>query len=640
MSEPRRLPFPVLGLLSGAGYGMSVAIVHLAMGIFLIMALGMAPLTWFAARTIPMELGLALIAGLLWSPLFLARWGRWAHPLAMAATWIGLERWCAIDPSKPQMWLAPPVVALVFLGLGALMWRWQRWLPILLAVLLPVLLLSIPVARQQLSGTVVAAETERGSPPANAPDVLFIVMDTVRAKSVSAYGYERETTPNFDQLAAEGVLFEQATASATWSLPAHAALFTGAFPSVNNAHSETRYLTDELPTLAGTMAELGWQTLCFTANPHVSDSFGLTRGFHWSDNAWITGASGRSFTFIYRLFDNLGFEGEDKGGGQVVDNLRAWMAERPADGPPAFVFVNFLEAHFPFHQLPDGFRDAYTDMSVREMRSVGQITTGVQFGRQLTDEEFEYVHQPVIDMYDGGVLYTDYLMGQVVEMWRERGTLDETILVILSDHGEFTGEHRSFGHHTPIYQEAQHVPFMLRYPSQIPAGTVVEEPISTVGTFATILDLLQYDAPETVQIGSLLPALGGRPAGQPVLGERFEEHMLASRFAPGTANGEGPLLWPRGRYRTYRQGDLKLAHYFVDGGTSVHLFDLAADPQELNDIAESDPERLAMMEGELALWASAKGLPPLGGDFELGEGVAPELDAAAEEQLRALGYME
>ncbi len=640
MSQHWKSSFPVRGLASGAAYGMSISIVHLAMGIFLIIALGMAPLTWFAARTIPMELGLALLVGLLWSPLFLLGRGALLHPVALALTWIGLERWAAIDPSKLQMWLVPPLAGLLLAWLGFRLWRLRPWLPVGLAVLLPVLLLSIPPIKQHLTGKVSGPDTAHGTPPEGAPDVLFIVMDTVRAQSVSAYGYERKTTPNFDALASEGALFTQATASATWSLPAHAALFTGQFPSQNNAHSETRYLDDRLPTLASTLAEQGWETLCFTANPYISDSFGLTRGFQWSDKAWITGAGGRSFTFIYRLADNLGFEARDKGGGQVVENLRDWMSTRPADDPPAFVFVNFLEAHFPFHQLPDGYRDAYTDLSVREMRAVGQIATGVQFGRQLTDEEYQRIHQPIIDMYDGGVLYTDYLLGQVVDLWRQRGTLDQTLVVILGDHGEFTGEHGSFGHHDPVYEQALHVPYLLRYPSRIPAGSVVDQPVSTVGTFATMMDLLDLPTPSTVLMESLLPALEGRSAGQPVLAERFEEHMLASRFAPGTANGHGVLLSPRGRYRTYRQGDFKLAQWWEGGVTNTYLFDLANDPAEETDIAARDPQKLRQMEQELELWESSKGLPPLDGDYSLGSTPAPEVGDAATEQLRALGYIE
>lgn len=641
MASPSSIPQRLLGgVRTGLAFGLASSLVHLVMGIGLIWALGMPPMTWFAARTLPMELTVALLAGILTCPLALAPRGHVAQPIALFLLWVGLERWVAIDPSKLQMWLAPPVGALVVYGIGVALYRWKRWMPVAVAAVLAAVALAVPVVKEKVAGTSSMPEEKRGTAPAGAPDILFLVMDTVRAKSVSAYGYSRPTTPNFDALAREGVLFTEANAASTWSLPAHAALFTGAFPSVNNAHDETRYLDERLPTLASTLAEAGWETLCFTANPHVSPSFGLTRGFHWSDNAWITGAGGRSFTFIYRLADSLGLEAEDKGGGQVVRNIERWVENRPADGPPAFLFVNFLEAHFPFHQLPEQYREAFAQVPVSEMRAIDQIATGVQFGRQLTDEEVARVQQPIIDLYDGGVQYTDALLGQVIELLRKKGTLDNTIILVLADHGEFTGEHRSFGHHSPVYQEALHVPFMIRYPKRIQAGSRVEVPVSTVGTFATLLDLAGVSAPPSVQIGSLLPALEGRTAGQPVMAERFEEHMLSARFSPGTANGVGPLLSPRGRYRVYRMAEWKLAHHWEQGKTTSYLFNLKTDPGELTDVAGTATEDLVRMESELSLWEKALRLPPLDVDVTAAAAAAPEMDAAAQEQLRALGYVE
>jgi len=304
------------GLMGGLGYGMAVGIVHLAIGVILILRLGMPPMTWFVAKSILMEVPLVVLLGLLLCPLYLTERGRWLHPVALLLAMIGLERYVAVDPTKLQMWIAPSVLAFGFYAL----FRWiagkKMWVTVAVAAVLPVVLLLVPVIEHQASGGYKVALNEgRKAPPAGAPDVVMVVMDTVRAQSVSAYGYERETTPTFDAFAAEGVLFEQATAPSTWSLPAHASLFTGTLPSVNNAHGETRWLDGTYPTIASWMAENGWETRCFTANAHISPSFGLTRGFDWSDQAWITGAGGRGFSFIYRLVDSLGVSAKDKGGG-------------------------------------------------------------------------------------------------------------------------------------------------------------------------------------------------------------------------------------------------------------------------------------------------------------------------------------
>ncbi|HHO52653.1 MAG TPA: hypothetical protein ENK18_17725, partial [Deltaproteobacteria bacterium] len=258
-------PLPVRGLLWGLGYGASVSTVHLVIGMVLILAMGMPPLTWFAVKAVGAELILGALLGLIASPLLLAGdRGRLLHPAALALVWLGMERWVAVDPGKLQMWLAPPLVALVVMAIGyAIARRSPRGL-IGGTVALNVVLLSMPVVRYAVMFDSSEALAERPDAAAGQPDVLFIVMDTVRAQSSSTYGYERETTPVLTQLAAEGVRFDQATAPATWSLPAHGSLFTGTFPSVHNAHAETDYLDDKLPTMAEVFQQAGYETRCFS----------------------------------------------------------------------------------------------------------------------------------------------------------------------------------------------------------------------------------------------------------------------------------------------------------------------------------------------------------------------------------------
>ena len=640
------------GALAGLGYGMAICLVHLAMGMALIIVMGMAPLTWFSAKTLFMEPPLAVLFGVVLSPLFLIRKkGHLIPPVVMTAIWIGMERYVAVDPGKLQMWALPPLGAWVVYCLFQWIWQKKRWVVLASGAAAPVLLLLTPIIHYQLSGGYdVKAVKKLRDAPKGAPDVVFVVMDTVRAHNVSAYGYERKTTPIFDEFAEEGTLFENAMAPGTWSLSAHASLFTGTLPSVHNAHGETNYLDGKLPTLAQAMAESGFETRCFTANPHISPGFGLTRGFGWTDNAWLTGAGGRGFTFIYRLVDALGFTAEDKGGGMVVSNVENWMAQRSEDAPPAFVFVNFLEAHFPFHQLPERFRHAYTDKSLSELRAYDQIAFGAQTGRQLTEAEHALIGQPMLDLYDGGIRYTDYLLGKIIDIWRARGTLDNTIFVILGDHGEHVGEHKMHGHMLSVYQEDLAVPFMFRYPDKIAAGRRISQEVSTLGTFATLFELIGLERPESVRWGSLMPAMAPtppatpKPFGRPVMAERYEKKLVSSRFKPGTANGEGPLLSPWGRYRVYRIGKYKYAKHFKDGKFSKHLFNLKKDPKEMNDLAgQSDYESVMLqVEQELENWERYLKLAPLDGKTAggAGEDGDSKLSDEAKEQLRALGYME
>ncbi|MBN2529581.1 MAG: sulfatase-like hydrolase/transferase [Deltaproteobacteria bacterium] len=644
------------GVLAGLGYGFAVNMVHLAMGMILIVNMGMPPLTWFAAKSIFMEVPLGILFGLLAAPVFISGKGKWIHPAVLTLIWVGMEFSVPVDPSKPAIWLAPPLVAAGLYFLFGWIWQKRRVVVLLTAGLAPFVLLSIPVINYKAGGGYDVKPVEKKQDaPRNAPDVVFVVMDTVRAHNVSAYGYKRKTTPIFDAFAKEGTLFENAMAPGTWSLASHASMFTGMLPSAHGAHAETNFLNVDIPTLAEAFAQAGYETRCFTANPHITPGFGLTRGFGWTDNAWITGAGGRGFTFIYRLVDSLGlFSAQDKGGATVAHNVENWMAQRPKDGPPAFIFVNFLEAHFPFHQLPDEYRDAYTKEPLSELRAAGQIAFGAQMGRMLTTEEQDNIRQPILDLYDGGIKYTDHLLGRVIDVWKKKGTLNDTVFVVLGDHGEHSGEHKMFGHLTSVYQEDLHVPFMFRYPQKIEAGRRVSQEVSTLGTFATLFELAGLKTPNTVQFGSLMPAMqpgavGSEPFGRPVMAERYEKKLLSSRFKPGTSNGEGPLLNPRGRYRVYRVGDYKLAKHFENGKFSTHMFNLAKDPGEMVDLAK-DPSfksEVEKVEQELAHWEAYLKLPGLDGkkapvNSSTGKagGSDDQLSDEAKEQLRALGYME
>ena len=620
------------------GYAVAITLVHLGQGILLLLALGQPPLTGMAAWSIVMELLLGLLIGLIAAPLYKAPRGDWLFPLGAAFLMIVVERIVAVDPSKIQMWVGPSFASLIVFSIGRALYRWKAPSVVAVSLFMPVFLISLPIIAEALRDEP-ESKVQLGEAPADAPDVLMIVMDTVRSQSCSIYGYERDTTPTLARLAEEGMTFDDAYAPATWSLPAHAALFTGTFPSYNNANGETRFLDGTLPTLAEVMVASGWESYAFSANPHISDGFGLTRGFMHNDKAWAAGTSARNFSFIYRVVDALGLGTvDDKGGAQVIGNIEQWMAERPKDDGPAFVFVNFLEAHFPFAQLPKAYREAYQSADKNTLREVDQIAFGVQFGRQLTDDEMTFVHQPLIDLYDGGVKYTDFLVGEVVRIFEEAGRLDNTIVVVLADHGEVVGEHGAFGHVTPVLEQDQRVPLVIRYPKGVDAGVRVANGVSTVGTMDTIFELADIDPGPLgahIQVASLLDAESNINAGKPLLAERFEEEMLASRFPPGAANGTGEQVNPRGRYRVFRDGPWKLVQHSEDG---TFLFNLEDDPGEFSDLAGSRPSVVDRLVEDLDAIRDELRLPEL--DAEITPPEMPEMTKEECESLKKLGYLD
>lgn len=615
------------GAWRGAGYGLAFAVVETAWNTrFLLRNNFGSPLeTMVQGALLVLALGALLGAAL--APLLRLRGGAVWHLAAVGAAWGGLQLYAAPQAgSFLTLSLLQTGVALVLTLVGLAVARRLRPAPAVAGVLLLAAAVAAPElnARRGAAGAPEADAATQAPAPAGAPDVVVVVLDTVRARNVSAYGYERETTPRFDELAAEGALFLDANAPATWSLPSHASLFTGLFPSAHGAHSEHRYLDPGPPTLAQVLAEAGWETRCFTANPWISDGLGLTRGFAESDESWREGAATRGFLFIFRLLDRLGFGVRDKGGGAVAQSFEQWAASRPPDAPPAFAFLNFLEAHFPYHQVPDAFLEPFTSRSRAELRALSLRLVANQFGNEPVDPA--EAAGPATAMYDAGVLYTDHLLGRVVDALRRRGTLDRTVLVVLSDHGELLGEHGAFGHGRSLYQPMIRVPLLIRYPRRVPAGRRIRAPVSTVGVYATVLDLLGMERPAPVHVESLLPALEGRAAGAPVLAERFEEPD-----APAL-DGRPELLREDIRHRAYREGMHKLILTTAGG---AHVFDLAADPEETRSLERPEEARL---KEALGAWRAALALPPL--DAAVEQRGTPDIDPAAREQLRALGYLE
>jgi arylsulfatase A-like enzyme len=614
------------GAWCGLCFGLAAAIAESSFMILgaLFARVGVDPL--LAGQAALLVMAGSVVLGVLLSPLLLLRGGRIWHAVALAALHAGLHQLVKLDTPMSMLptLVAPPLgLALLLAGLG--LGRLRRTVPAVAGVVLLVAGCVAPSVYLALTRPEAPPPVAASAPPPGAPDVVLIVLDTVRAENMSTYGYARETSPVFTELAGEGALFLDATSPSTWSLPSHASLFTGRFPSAHGAHGENWLLGPDIPTLAESLESAGYQTSCFTSNAFISPSLGLTRGFGYTDEAWRDGGAGRTFNFVFRLLDRAGFGAEDKGGAAVVESFARWSAALPEDAGPQFTFLNFIEAHFPYHQLPEAYVEKFSGQSRAELQQISMDLMGTQFGGP-PPEDPEQAARLATDMYDGGILYTDYLLGRVIESIRARGTLDRTLLIVMADHGEMLGEHGSWGHGEALYEPDIRVPLLLRYPPMIPAGLSVETPISTVGVYATVLELVGLDARGPLHVTSLMGPLGGGPPGGPVLAERFAR--------PGMEPGGDPVQDGGVRVRTYRTGPLKLVE--TSKGDTV-LFDLAEDPGETTNLAGTRRADVARLQSELDTWSAALGLPAI--DAEVEPGAEPELDPEARERLKALGYV-
>ena len=320
--------------------------------------------------------------------------------------------------------------------------------------------------------------------PAGAPNVLVIIVDTLRADHLSSYGYSRATSPRIDAVAREGTLFEAAIATSSWTLPSHVSLVTGRYAYENRAQGQP--IDPALPTVAEVFRERGYRTGAFSANTFFfSSHIGFGRGFirfedffhSWADRAART-LYGRKFAqYVLRRLGDEDIPGR-KLASDVTGAALDWMSR---DERPFLAYLNYFDAHDPYlppqpwrskfsaRPHPGGILNSFLLRYYPEMS-----------GEQLQDE---------IAAYDGAIAFVDDQIGRLLDELERRGQGRNTIVVITSDHGEMLGEHELYLHRNCLYREAIHVPLLVRWPGQVPAGRRITQPVSIASIPATLAEL-------------------------------------------------------------------------------------------------------------------------------------------------------
>ncbi|QDU84324.1 Arylsulfatase [Planctomycetes bacterium Pla163] len=400
-----------------------------------------------------------------------------------------------------------------------------------------------------------------GRDPASMPDVLLVSLDTLRADRLSSYGHTRRTTPNLDALAARGVRFADAIAPSAHTAPSHVSILTGLLPFAHGvfnrglSNPNVLALSDGVPTLASLVAEAGWRTAAITQEGQLLPEIGIARGFDHTD-------------FVHDSF-----------GGRIAA-LDGYLAGEDRDAPQ-FVFLHTYEPHAPY--LPprqvgmEPFYGVYTDRAYQgPMRAATEALLDAPRGAKIGAPQFEAVAEPsaddiafLSDLYDENVRYTDYLFGTLLEVWGSHRDLDNTLVVVFSDHGEAFYEHGAFGHHEGLYRELTHVPLIVAGPGLEPA--VVDEPVGLVGLSATLLELLDVDSTADME-----PAFAGLGASGPTV--------------PAPVY---PQLFLRESGRSYDAGIDANEHFVLrrDGSAALEqLFDRRDDPLQRSDIGAARPD--------------------------------------------------
>jgi arylsulfatase A-like enzyme len=424
------------------------------------------------------------------------------------------------------------------------------------------------------------------------PNVVLVALDTVGAEHL---GYElngASHTPNLDQLASRGFVFQRAFSTAPWTQPSIASLFTSRMPSSHGVLRLRHVLSPQAETLAERLGDAGYETAGFVTHDLLQRKLGYAQGFgHWNQrhvggHEAITSA-------------------------ELTESVIGWLDARGSRSP-FFLFVHYFDPHFVYQHHPAHDLTAGYSGPLRPGMDIWQLRN--QRAR-LTPEDVEYL----VGLYREEIGFTDAHLGRLLRHLGTLGLAEDTVIVVVADHGEEFMRHGWIGHTRTLYDELLRVPLVIHLPGQ--AGREVRTPVSLLDVAPTLLELADVPADPEAQGISLVPFLT-RDAPLPTR----DLYAEVSFEAPPRDVHEEKTVFRTALIR----GDLKLVHDLVTDRFA--LYDRSVDPEELVDLADSHAEAESLR-AALRAWEETRG------SGSLGQAELLEPDDEELERLRALGYV-
>jgi arylsulfatase A-like enzyme len=472
---------------------------------------------------------------------------------------------------------------------------------------------------------------------ADPPNVVLVVIDTARGDHFSVCGYKYPTTPNLEALAKDCRFYPYAETVDSWTLPAHASMFTGKWPRLHGAHATSDEeqvgieksrvygvgLAPSQRTIASYLSEAGYATGAIAANyTWLCRQFGLDQGFGYYYDLprmnVFTLSGGPVFKIALDAVDRIrGCNGklmQTFWDAESVNGMsESWLDAHKES--PFFLFVNYMDCHYPYSAPPpfdhiDGPGTPYN-------RALRQGSWDYLISAYINGEKGlnAGILGSAINQYDGGIALADHAIGELVAKLKRDGLYDNTLLIVTSDHGEFFGEHGRLNHGVGLYEGGLRVPILVKYPKGRCAGQVVTDRVSLIDIFATIAD-------ETRIKTDAVPALPlGERGTHAVVAEDFENGMNVKRYGERF----------RGTRAATYDGDWKIITSTKDGD---ELYNLTADPAETSDVSKSSPDETARLAKTVTDWRQAT--PEFDGSKEVRQ--APSKQDV--EKLKSLNYVQ
>ncbi len=515
--------------------------------------------------------------------------------------------------------LAAAIVGLILLVRGG---RWKS-LAVASLLMIPVLWLPFyilsaePAMERTRRGTDRLAETVAYE---GAPNVVLVMLDTTRADCLGCYGSTECPTPRFDALARESALFEQCVSLEPLTRPMACTLLTGFHPRRHGVDTNTKSLDPGFDTLAESFVRAGYSTAAFTAASVLSGYYGTAQGFeHYSEPSepwWYL----RSDFAIRRLYISLTQWGNwwvEIRADEVTARAGRWISSRARRERPFFAFVHYFDPHAPYDP-PARFDFAAQD-------GIEEVPVPYEYESQRFEDGFEmpgaFVRQEW-RRYQGEVAFIDEQVGRLLDVLADAGAAEETIVVVVGDHGEGFEHDFYFAHEFRLYDALVHVPLLVRWPGRIPP--------SRIATQVTLADI----APTLLSLASVPVSPEAQAAPVPdgvVLTPLLMSGSVTSRGAPAYCQTNTEVGRPFYGWASHAIRDFPWKYIDSPEVDLRELYDLAADPQELRNLIDDEPERALEMSVLLSDWLE---------QTERFEVKPEELSPRRIEELKSLGYLQ
>jgi arylsulfatase A-like enzyme len=416
-----------------------------------------------------------------------------------------------------------------------------------------------------------------------ARNIIVVSLDTVRADHLGTYGYPADTSPSLDAFAARGAVFENVWTTAPWTLPAHASLLTGLYPTHHGVRYEKHSLGAEIPSVSEILNQAGFRTGAVVNSIFLSPSFGLGRG--------------------YERYEKFAEDHGRKGAaGRVTDAALAFL--RANRGKRVFLFVHYFDVHSDYRsdrRIEESFggRKTWVNGTTKQLAELMNGTKHIDEAREIA---------ALVGLYDAGIRQLDDELGRFFDALAAEVWLVSTQVVVTTDHGEELLEHGSVVHGATHYEEVLRVPLVLHGPG-VPVGVRVVAPVSIVDVLPTVLDFVGVESPTDLDGISLRGAWRSPVLNRLIFAEANRAPKVGSRVA-------------------VRQGRHKLL-FDIESGER-ELYDLESDPAETRNRVDEDPQRAEMLHSALDALQSRR----------VDDATVGDVSEQMRERLRVLGYEE